>query len=358
MSPLATSVVEAGVRALRRKSNPTVIAAEHFFNDSERVRERFGALVGAPAERIAIIPAASYGVATCIRNLDVRADHNLVLTHEQFPGNVYGWSALARRTGAEIRTVRPPDAPERGAGWTERILDSIDTQTAVVALGHVHWTDGTLFDLEAIGARARDVGAALIVDATQSVGALPFDVGVIQPDALIVAAYKWLMGPYSVGCAYYGPRFDGGEPLEETWIARKGSEAFSGLVDYEDEYQPGAIRYDVGERSNFALVPMLVESLDRVLEWQPERICAYVRELSGPLIERARDLGYSVEADAWRAPHLFGLRVPEGTSLDGLKARLAEHRVFVSQRGNAVRVSPHVYNDADDVGALMEALAG
>ena len=66
------------------------------------------------------------------------------------------------------------------------------------------------------------------------------------------------MGPYSMGFAYLGPRFDGGEPLEETWIGRAGSENFKELVHYRDDYQPGAIRYDVGERTNFALMPMAI----------------------------------------------------------------------------------------------------
>ena len=87
---------------------------------------------------------------------------------------------------------------------------------------------------------------------------MPFDVQAIEPDALVCATYKWLMGPYSMGFAYLGPRFDAGTPLEETWIGRAGSENFKELVNYRDDYQPGAVRYDVGERSNFALTPMAV----------------------------------------------------------------------------------------------------
>ena len=128
----------------------------------------------------------------------------------------------------------------------------------MVALPHVHWTDGVRLDLEAIGRRAREVGAALVVDGTQSVGAMPFNVTSIQPDAVICAAYKWLTGPYSIGLAYYGQRYDDGVPSEETWIGRLGSEDFRRLVDYEDAYRPGAARYDVGECSNFVLIPMLI----------------------------------------------------------------------------------------------------
>ena len=115
-------------------------------------------------------------------------------------------------------------------------------------------------------------GAAFVVDGTQSVGALPFDVREIQPDALICAGYKWLLGPYAIGAAYFGPRYDGGEPLEENWISRRGSEDFQRLVDYKISIADGAVRYDAGERGNFILLPMFVESLRRLLEWTP---CAF-----------------------------------------------------------------------------------
>ena len=191
----------------------------------------------------------------------------------------------------------------------------------MVTVPQVHWVDGTVFDLMAVSARAREAGAALVVDATQSVGAVPFDVKAIRPDALIVAAYKWLLGPYSIGAAYLGPRFDDGVPLEETWIGRERSEDFQHLVDYQSAYQPGAIRYDVGERSNFILVPMLAEALRLVLAWTPEGVEAYCRRLSEPLVREAAAIGFSVEREEGRAAHLFGLRTPEGLEPDGSQGR-------------------------------------
>ena len=107
-------------------------------------------------------------------------------------------------------------------------------------MSHIHWADGTLFDLKAIRQRTRDVGALLIIDGTQSIGALPFDIQEIQPDALICAGYKWLMGPYSLGLAYLGEFFDEGIPIEENWKNRHNSHHFARLVNYEDKYQPHA----------------------------------------------------------------------------------------------------------------------
>ena len=359
MSPTPTRVQDVGIACVRRKGVPSTIASDDFFTDGARVRERFGRLVNAgDPNRIAIIPSASYGLAVVARNTPVARGQRVVIVHEQFPSNVYTWRRLCQTTGAEILTVMPPDdASDRCRAWNTRLLEAIDADTAIVALPHVHWADGTRFDLEAIGARAREVGAALVVDGTQSVGAMPFDVQAIRPDALICAGYKWLMGPYSIGAAYFGSRYDAGVPLEENWISRLGSEDFRGLVNYRDEYQPGAIRFDVGERSNFILVPMLGAALELVLEWTPEAIQAYCRELTGSLVAELRELGFQVDDEANRGAHLFGIRVPAHLDLARVQRRLQERQVSVSARGSAIRVAPHVYNDAADVSALLEVLA-
>ena len=355
--PLPKATEEAGIAGVRQKRAPMLVHSEDFFTQSDQARQSFARLVGArDPTRIAILPSASYGVAIAARNISISRGQHIVLLREQFPGNVYAWQRKADESGAQICTVAPPDTARRGAAWNERLLEAIDGDTAVVSLPHVHWTDGTVFDLVAVGARAREVGAALVIDGTQSVGAMPIDIEEVRPDALIVAGYKWLLGPYSICPAYFGPRFDDGVPLEETWIAREGSGDFQHLVDYESTYQPGAIRYDVGERSNFILIPMLLASLDLILEWTPEAIQSYARVLSEPLIRAAVDLGFSIEEDDWRAEHLFGLRMPGGIDLARLKAQLEARKIFVSLRGSALRVSPHVYNSEDDVGALIEAL--
>ena len=355
MSPLSKRVEAAGIAGVLRKSNPTGVDPSDFFTESNEVRALFARLVNAPAERIAFIPAASYGIATAAKNLKGEKGQNIVVLDEQFPSNVYSWRNFKTK-GLELRTVTPPSGIHRGEGWNARILEAIDTSTAVVALGHVHWTDGTLFDLEAIGKRSREVGAALIIDATQSVGALPFDVAKLQPDALIVAGYKTLMGPYSIGCAYYSSRFDNGHPLEDNWITRKDSENFSGLVDYKDEYSVGMTRYDVGERSNFTLMPMFKAAIEDVLERQPARIQRYCARLTKGLIETLDNLGYQVEAADYRARHLFGIRLPKHVDLESLKTRLMERKIYASVRGTALRVSSNVYNDEADIAALQGVL--
>jgi selenocysteine lyase/cysteine desulfurase len=357
MGPLSLAVQQAGFEGVRRKGDPSTITSADFYDESDEARRLFAQLINVDdPTRIAIIPSVSYGIATAARNLPCAAGQNIVLTGEQFPSNVYAWRKLAKQRNAQVRTVTPLSIRQRGSAWNEALLEAIDERTAIVAVPHVHWTDGTRFDLVQVGERARAYGAALVIDATQSVGALAFDVQEIRPDALICAAYKWLLGPYSIGFAYYGARFDNGQPLEETWIARADSEDFRRLVNYRDEYQPGALRYDVGERSNFALMPMVIAALRQIHVWRPERIQMYCRELFAEVIPEMQSLGYTVEQEPLRGAHLFGVRVPAGSDLQTLHEELKQAGVFVALRGSALRISPNVYNDAEDVAALLSCL--
>jgi len=356
MGPLPRIAEAAGVAAAREKSTPWTMGPEDFFETSDTVRAHFARIVGGRPGDVAIHPSVSYAVATAARNLPVAPGSRIVVLDEQFPGNVYAWHRLARENQAEVVTVARPDSAAPGAEWNAAILDALTPGTAVVALPHIHWTDGTVFDLVAIGSRAREVGAALVVDGTQSIGAMPFSVDEVQPDLLVAAGYKWLLGPYSTAMTWLGERFADGVPLEEGWIAREGSDDFQGLIDYTDAYGPGRVRYDVGERSNFALLPVLEAALAYVADLGADRVRDYCDELTAPLIERARELGFGLEDESWRARHLFGLRMPDGLDLGALRDQLSERKVFVSLRGSALRVSPNVYNDPADVAALAAAL--
>ena len=357
MAPLSRRVAAAGHRALDRLGAPSRLRVSDFFDPCDEVRVRFARLVNATERRIALIPSASYGMATVARNLDVAAGRNLVIVGGQFPSNVHIWSRLARERGAELRAVAPPaGAAARARDWNDRVIAAIDGRTSLVAVPPFHWTDGSRFDLAAIGDRARDRGAAFIVDGTQAVGAVPFDCGRIAPDALVCAGYKWLTGPYSLGVAYFGPAFDGGVPLEENWITRRGSDDFAALATGRDEYRPGAVRYDVGERSNFVLLPMLNEALAQVLDWGPAAVEAHTRALTGAAARALRDLGCGIEEEAWRAPHMLGVRLPARLDPAALARELERRHISVSVRGRALRVAPHLYNDQHDLAALVEGV--
>ena len=361
MSPLLDTVEAAGVAGVRVKRDPTAIGPADFFEPADRVRGLVAEVLGdgAEAEHVALVPAVSYAMATVAKNLSLEAGQAVVVVGEQFPSHVYPWRRLAADAGASMRTVEAPAAlgtPGRADAWNAALLEAIGPDTALVAVPNVHWADGTVFGLEAVGARCREVGAALVVDATQSLGASPLALADVRPDAVAAASYKWLLGPYGLGALWLGERFREGRPLEENWIGRAGSDRFAGLTDYEDAYAPGAARFDVGERSNPILVPMLEAALRQVLDWGVGEIQATCRALADRAVEGARALGYGAEAGDRRAGHLFGLAPPAGADVEALRQSLAQRNVSVSVRGGALRVSPHVYNTPDDVEALLGAL--
>jgi selenocysteine lyase/cysteine desulfurase len=357
MSPLLKSVEQAGILGIRRKREPYEVFPSDFFTHPNELRQEFAQLINAPASRVVLIGSVSYGMAIVAKNLAISKGENIIVAAEQFPSNVYPWLSLAQETGAEVKIIAPPDTLEnRGKLWNERILAAINPQTRLVALGNVHWADGTLFDLIQIRVRTREVGALLAIDGTQSVGALPFDVQKIQPDALICAGYKWLMGPYGIGLAYFGEYFDRGKPLEENWINRLGSENFKELVNYVSEYEPGALRYEIGERSNFITVPMMLTALQQINAWEPQNIQSYCRNLIQESLKILQNRGFWVENEAYRSSHLFGIRLPKHLSIEKVQASFQAKQIVVSFRGDAIRIAPHIYNDSADMAKLVETL--
>ena len=352
MSPNLIAVRQAGEAAVAAKSAPWAVTSADFFTNAERARALVARLVGGDADGVAIIPSASYGVALAAANLPVTAGQEIVVLAEQFPSNVYSWWEAARRAEARVRTVpRPAEGP-----WTPALLDALSSDTAIVAVPHCHWTDGTLVDLDTVGAAVREVGAALVVDATQSLGALPLDVGAVRPDFLIAAAYKWLLGPYSLGFLWAAPHRRDGVPLEQNWITRRGSDNFAGLVDYRDDYAPEARRYDMGERSNFVLLPMGIAALEQLLDWSVPRIAATIARRTGTIEEATRAMGLDPVPACSRAGHMLGVGLPGGMPTD-LPERLAAAHVHVSVRGASVRISPHVWVTDRDIDQLLDVLA-
>jgi selenocysteine lyase/cysteine desulfurase len=352
MSPQLRSVTAAGSAALATGEHPWEVFAPDFFAPAEVARDLFARIIGGDADGVAVIPSVSYGVGIATANLGVGPGDTVVLLEDQFPSNVYPWREAVAHAGGEIVTV-----PRRsGRSWTDGLLAAIEERTAVVAVPNVHWTDGSIVDLVAVGRATRAVGAALVVDATQSLGAMTFDVETIRPDFVVAASYKWLLGPYSIGFLWAAPGRRRGVPLEYGWIAREDSEDFAGLVDYRDDFQPGARRYDMGERSNFLLLPMANAAMEQILGWGVANIAETIGELTDLIGDRATALGLDVIPVGERARHLTGVRLPDGAP-QGLTERLVADGVFVSLRGDSIRVAPHLYNDASDVDRLFAALA-
>lgn len=152
MAPQLKSVEAAGHENVSRKNNPVNIPSTEFFNQRMVLKQRFANLVQAEDyQNIALIPSVSYGMANVANNVKLRKGDEILVINDQFPSNIYIWQKTAAKYGAIIKSVAPPPSfRERGKLWNQAILDAIGPKTALVAMGHVHWADGTLFDLKAI----------------------------------------------------------------------------------------------------------------------------------------------------------------------------------------------------------------
>ena len=356
MSPMLKKVEKAGVKGIKQKRKPYHITPVDFFKTSDLVKKRFSSIIDCKNHnRIAIIPSASYGLANVVNNISIKEKDEIILLDEQFPSNVYPWLNVKERSKAKLVFIKRPDTLiGSGKKWNEEILAAITNKTKVVAIGNIHWACGTLFDLIAIRKKTAEVGALLIIDGTQSIGALPLSIEKIQPDALICAGYKWLMGPYSIGVAYYGNYFDKGIPIEDNWINRRGSENFSGLINYSDRYGELASRYNVGEQSNFILLPMLLAGLNQIESWGVKNIQDYCKNLISEEIKKVNQKKYWIEKENYRANHLFGIKQLDNKI--NLIEKLKSKKISVSIRGDKIRVSPHLYNDKREIKKLFECL--
>ncbi len=350
MSPSLNAVAEAGQAGAARKRYPWTIRPADFAAGPAVARALFAELVGAEAADVAVVPSASYGISVAARNLPLGPGRRVLVLADQFPSNLYAWRARAAAEGGEVVAVDGPDL-------TAAVLGALDDRVAVAALPQCRWTDGALLDLVAIGTRARAVGAALVLDLTQSAGALPIDIGAVRPDFLVAATYKWLLGPYALGFLYVAPHRQGGEPLEHNWLNRAGSEDFARLVDYRDDFQPGARRFDMGQVANFATIDAGAAALRQILGWGVPRIQTTLRAMTDAIAAEAAGLGYAAAPGSLRAGHFLGLSHPDGLAPD-LPNRLAAAGVHVSVRGARLRITPHLYNDAEDVARLLSALRG
>ncbi len=358
MSPQMKQLEAIGIDVMKRQGKPYTYSINDFFEPVAQLKKAFADLIETETpDRIAIVPSVSYGLANVANNLHLKEGEEILVADEQFPSNIYAWQRVADEAKAKVKIVPPPTAQkDRGKIWNEAILTAITDQTKMVAIGHVHWKDGTLFDLKAIREKTNKHGALLVIDGTQSVGALPFSVKEIYPDALICGGYKWLMGPYSLGVAYYGPYFDNGIPIEENWLNRLNSEDFTGLVDYQPLYRPLANRYSVGEQSNFILTPLLLAAIQQLNTWGVDQIQAYCQQITRSAIAEMRDMDLFIEADNHRSAHLFGVTLNDKINPDLLKNALETAKILVSFRGNAMRIGPNVYNDEADLAKLLDCL--
>jgi len=336
----------------RAKAHPWTRTPADYLGNAETIRQLCAELVGGDSDGYAVVPSASYAIATAVRALEssVGSGDEVVMMAEEFPSMVLALRRLAAERGARVAVVpTPPDGD-----WSGALVARIGEGARVVGVSSCHWTNGARVDLLAVARACRSVGAALVVDGTQTVGAMPFDMEAIAPDFLAISGYKWMMAPYGVSFLYVAPRWRDARPLEEAWLARHGAEDFAGLVSPSDRYQPGARRFDMGEKGH-ALLPGAIAGLEQLRAWGVPAIAASLAEVNERVTRRLGELGFILPPQELRCPHMFGAEAPEGFPGD-IAARLRAQDIHISRRGRSLRFAPHLHVDEADIERLTGAL--
>ncbi len=352
-SPLLIESKRRLVAGAGEKCHPWERTASNFFDDAETIRKLSAGIFGGKAGDYAIIPSASYGISTAARAIEpnLRTGDQILLIDEEFPSNVLPWQRVAKETGTEIITVPTPG----DGNWTRAIIDRLDKRIKVVAVSSCHWTNGVKIDLAEIGKACRNLNSVLVVDATQTLGAMPLVIEEIKPDFLVASGYKWLLCPYGFSLFYVSEQWQKSRPLEETWMARENAEDFASLVKYSDDYMDGSRRFDVGQKCTPTILPGAIAALEQIGKWGVPEIAGSLLLINRRIALHLEQLGFQLHDDSQRCPHLFGALLPDYYK-NNLVNELKMRNIFISQRGNSLRFSPHLHINENDVNKLLETL--
>jgi len=344
-----------GLERLSALANRTSVTGDLTWverNDaSEEVRRLAARLLGAKEpHEVAFVENTSTGLSLVASGLDWQPGDNVVGVACEFPSNVYPWMNLTR-FGVEFRTV-----PERdGRIDIDELLAQIDDRTRVVALSWVEYTNGFRFDLARIGAVCRARGVLFVVDVIQGLGGLVLDVEREAVDVACASAHMWLLGPEGIALLYISDRVvERFHPLRAGWRSMRDQVNW---VDFAVDWGPGAKRHESGSLNALG-IHTLGASLELFLELGPaaveERVLALADQAAQGLAER----GFAVVSSR-RPGETSGIvtAVHPRRPAEELVAHLLERGIVVSARVGRLRLSPHVYNTAEEIGRLLDELA-
>ena len=218
------------------------------------------------------------------------------------------------------------------------------------------WTTGQAIDLHKVRQKCNITNTALVLDLTQSAGAMSIDFKSIKPDFGVVANYKWMLGPYTTGFLYADPKYHHGQPLEEGWITRSNSNNFANLTNYTFQFQKGATRFDMGERTNFSLIPGVIAALEQLLAWEISQIEYSLKSQNDYLTNKLKDIGLKVLKAEQRSPHFLSVELPSRSNPDLLQI-LESKGIYVSVRSNSLRITPHLWNNHEELDFFISELS-
>ena len=310
----------------------------------------FADLVNATPGDIAVASSATEQLASLAWAIMPPAGSTILTTGIVFPTTIYPFARVARHTGADIHFV----PGENGYTDPQRLFDRIDGNTSVVCLSHVEFGSGQQYNLREFADRCHDLDALLIVDATQSAGAVPIDAPASGADAIICAGYKWLCGPFGASVMYLAPHLQ--NTLDPGLIGFRSNQDIWNLdVNYQD-FPDSAHRFEFSTMA-YGCSHGLAQSVAYLHKLGVENIAAHNLDLADRLLQALDELGAEVLSPRNPAEKtsIVSARFP-GIESTAIVSGLSKANIIISPRRDFFRFSPHLYNTADDIDEAIEAL--
>lgn len=306
-------------------------------------------LLGASESEIALLPNTTAGINLVAEGLPWKSGDNLVTLDDEFPANVYPWLNLESR-GVETRRLTTTD----GRVDLDGLASHCDQRTRVLSVSWVGYANGCRRDLRAIGEIAHRHEAIFLVDAIQGLGVFPLNVAELNIDCLSADGHKWLLGPEGAGIAYVSQEcLDRLQPIGVGWNSVVHASDYSHI---ELKLRPSSARYEGGSY-NMAGFLALGASLQLLLSLGAENLAAAILDFTDQAAQELKGLGAVIHSP-WQAEQRSGIVSFELPNRDPLAIRThcLSQNVALNCRAGRLRISPHAYNNQQDLGRLIEAL--
>lgn len=314
----------------------------------EESRAQFAELVNADPAEIAVTASASAAVNALASALDFSGDRSKVVVSDfEFPTVAQIWHGQERR-GARVCHVPETD----GRIPLERFEEIIDEQTLLVSIAYVCFRNGSKLDAPAIVELAHSKGALVLLDCYQALGTFPIDVKALDVDVIVGGSLKYLLSSAGLGYMYVRKELASALiPTMTGWFAQADIEA---MDIYKNDPAPSARRFEMGTPP----IPSIYAALAGIGLVQSiglESIEADIRKLTGAIKDGARNAGFKLATPEDSAEHgaMIAIKaVDEAAIVEALKG----DGIITSSRDGNLRVSPHFYNELDDIARLMQSL--
>jgi cysteine desulfurase / selenocysteine lyase len=338
-----------------RRADVHALRGDDFEPTLARARRAAARLVGGGPDEIALLPNTSFGINLAALSLPLERGRRVLASHREFPANVYPWLALEETRGVrtELLPVRADGTPDEA-----RMLEEVARgDVGLVAVSAVQFTDGWVADLAALGRVCAEHGAWLVVDAIQALGQLPLEPRALGVHLLATGGHKWLCAPFGTGFAWVARELvERMEPRVVGWAQMAAAQDLERVTDYDFRWVEGARRFEVATQP-FHDYAAFAESLELLLEADPAAVRVHLRELLDPLARWLEARGATVAGgtDPGRRSGILAFRTADTAAA---YRALAAAEVGCVLREGAVRLSPHLYNQREDVERVMDALDG